>query len=142
MKKIALFFLILLNQPVWAAPTFLLEWDSKGEASSVNGVTYLGWDNDPSCTADIFIDEIKSFNYTAYDGNVEIITKNNHSPDGLFIYKKDLKGLNFDGNNHLSTLLKTKEKVVFIGEKCGSGGYFNIGSIIKLSEINKASKAP
>lgn len=141
MKKLPILLLLFFNNSVWSKPIFLLEWDKGGDVSSVNGVTYIGSDNDPSCSADVFIDEIRSFNYTASDGNLEIITKNNHSPDGLFLDKNDLKSLNFNGHNYLSTFLKTKEKVIFIGEKCGSGGYFNIGSMIKLSEINKLTKA-
>ena len=137
-KLLSAAFLLAISfttQSALAAPNFLLQWDSSGEVSDVNGVMYLGQDNDPKCSASLFIDEIKSFSYTPYDGNLEIVTKQTHSPDGLFIYKKDLKDLNFDESNYLSMFLKTKERVLFLGEKCGSGGYFNIGSIIKLSEI-------
>lgn len=137
MKNIWICCLIFISAQSWSKPSFLIEWDDKGDVKSINGVLYLGQDNDPACSGSLFIDEIKSFNYTASDGNLEIITKNTHSPDGLFLYKSDLKDFNFDESNYLSKFLSSKEKIVFLGEKCGSGGYFNIGSMIKLSEITE-----
>ncbi|WP_312971074.1 hypothetical protein [Acinetobacter gerneri] len=137
MKNIWICCLIFISAQSWSKPSFLIEWDDKGDVKSINGVLYLGQDNDPACSGDIFVDEIKAFNYTSSDGNMEIVTTKSHSPDGLSLYKNDLKDLNFNGSNYLSMFLKTKEKVVFIGEKCGSGGYFNIGSMIKLSEFSK-----
>ena len=136
MKKLLILPLLLLGQSAWPEPNFILKMDKNDEVVGVDAVLYLGQDNDPNCSGDMFVDEIKSFNYVPVDGNIEIFTQNTHSPDGLFLHKQDLNKFNFNENNYLSMFLKTKQKIVFLGERCGSGGYFNIGSMIKLNEIN------
>lgn len=137
MKKIFIFCLILLSQTVWSKPRFLVDLGRNDQITTVNGIINLGQNNDPACSGSIFIDEILSFKYIPLDGAIKIETKKSHSPDGLFLNKQDLVKFDFDENNYLSMFLKTKEKVIFLGEVCGSGGYFNINGMIKISEITK-----
>lgn len=136
MKRILLLILAMLPALALAAPLYWLKWDNTGTNSTVSGVVSINEGSDSSCSADVFIDRIESFKHIPSSGNIEIITHNSHSEDGLFIYKQSLSNMDFTDIGYLSSFLKTKEKVVFIGERCGvSGKYFSIDSMLKLDAI-------
>lgn len=141
MRKICLLSIaFILSNQVFASPTFWLDWSTKAnsvpEVTAVKGVTYLGGDNDPNCSADVFVDQIKSFNYSKDTGDLLVNTLKEHSVEPLAISSSDLKKLSPSQSSYLMKLLTTKEKVIFIGERCGnSGKYFNVGSILKLNSI-------
>ncbi len=126
--------MVLLSAPqfVYAVPNFWLEYNLKSEVTSIKGASYLITENYSDCMVDVFADEISSF---VRDSNGDIIV-NTGKHGALSLESDGLEAIKEKDKKYLTTLLRSKDKMLFIGDRCGNGGYFIINGILKVNSID------
>lgn len=122
------YFILFLTINSYADVIFMKDY-SKLDNVKVNGVL-TAKKNDSTCGGYLFVDKVVSFEY--HKGVLLINTKNEHE----FDINYEIGTVDFDYSKDLMELLKSKEDIVFIGDRCGAkGGIFDIHSLIKLKVI-------
>ena len=137
-RIIGMVLMVLLSAPqfVYAVPNFWLEYsDLQGRepiVTNVKGVAYLDEENDSDCSVNVFAGEIKSF-VRQKTGYIVVSTRGH---EDIYIQADRLDKTDKDSQKYLTALLRSKERMLFIGEMCGSSGVFIVSSILKLSSIS------
>lgn len=138
-RIIGMVLMVLLSAPqfVYAVPDFWLEYsDQLGPTpnivTEVKGAAYLEEENDPDCSVEVFVDEIKRF-VRQDNGHIAVYTRQHKD---IYINASDLKKIDKEGQTYITSLLRSKERMLFIGEMCGSSSVFTVSNILKVSRID------